>query len=67
MKTRTTREPSRLKRLRLLRGLTTVDVAHRIGYARTSLWEWEHGHRTIPDDAKPKLARLYGCSVEKIA
>lgn len=66
MKTRTTREPSRLKRLRLLRGMTTVDVAHLIGYARTSLWEWEHGKRAIPEEAKPKLARLYGCSVRKI-
>ncbi|MCI7329857.1 MAG: helix-turn-helix transcriptional regulator [Selenomonadaceae bacterium] len=54
-----------LKQMRLDKGLTQEDVANRVGVTRAAVVYWEKG-QTPRVKYLPKLARVLGCSVEKL-
>ena len=56
----TTTPPNRLAELREAKGLIRSEVAGHLRIDQTTLYRWERGATTIPDDAKTKLAKLFG-------
>lgn len=47
-------------------GLTQADVAERLGITDSAVAQWETG-RTFPKTALlPKLAELYGCTIDEL-
>ena len=58
------RLPSRLKKARLLRGMTLEGVAEALGTSFTSIWRYESGQRRPNGDTLYALAELYGRPVE---
>lgn len=52
--------------LRKRAGLTQREVANRLGINQSTVVLWEKG-RTFPTSPKlPKLAELYGCTVDEL-
>lgn len=60
------KEGMALKLRRIACGLTLRDAAQRIGWQKSSLWNWEQGIREIPDDARRELAKAYRCRVKDL-
>ena len=53
----------KLKRLRILAGLTHKEAAAKIGVTPSNISHWEH-ERTFPRANRlPKIAEAYGCTV----
>lgn len=51
---------------RMRAGLTQRQVANRLGISQSTVVFWEKG-RTFPTSPKlPKLAELYGCTVDEL-
>lgn len=46
--------------------LTQSEVAERIGVSQNTVCTWEIGTRRVPVEFLPKLARLYGCTIEEL-
>lgn len=53
---------ARIKAERLKRGMSTKDVAEKIGYTRTSVLNWERG-RAISEYAKEDICTFFGIEV----
>ena len=53
---------SRIKAERLKRGMSTKDVADKIGYTRASVCNWERG-KPISEYAKEDICTFYGLEV----
>jgi len=52
-----------LKLRRVVAGLTLARVGKITGYSGEYVRLWETGRREIPEDARRKLAKHYGCRV----
>ena len=61
-----TKNQSRLARMRILSGLTQKQVSEQLGVRQVSVWQWEHGVAFPHISKLPKLATIYGCSVEEL-
>lgn len=47
-------------------GLSQADVAEELGVSSAAVCQWETG-RTVPDARKlPKIAELFGCTVDEL-
>jgi transcriptional regulator with XRE-family HTH domain len=59
-----TQTPSnRLAEIRKARGLERYDISARFRVDPTTVYRWERGESTIPDEKKPELAEFLGVSV----
>ena len=51
---------------RLKAGLSQAAAADKLGISAASVCQWETG-KTLPDSRKlPKIADLYGCSIDEL-
>ena len=57
---------SNIKKLREQRGLLQKEVAEAIGIYASNYSRIEKGERQLTIEMLPKLARLFGCSIEEI-
>ena len=56
----------RLKKLRLLNGLTQDALAERLNVARTTVTMWETGEAKPRVDTLIQLARIFDCSLDEL-
>lgn len=56
---------ARLRRLRVGRSLSTIEVASRLGVAPSTYREWENG-RAIRGEPYEKLALILGASLQEV-
>lgn len=51
---------------RLKSGLSQAAVAEKLGIAAAAVCQWETG-KTLPDSRRlPKIASIYGCSIDEL-
>lgn len=55
--------PNRLRELRKSSGLKRAQIAAHVDRDPQTLWRWERREMQIPDEAKEKLADLFGVSI----
>lgn len=51
---------ARLKELRESRGMTRGELAHHIGVAHATIWNWENGHSFPKPESIAQLASILG-------
>lgn len=47
-------------------GLTQMQVANKLGITDSAVNQWERGKTFPKTEQLPKLARLYGCTVDEL-
>ena len=55
-----------LKRLRILRGISQVELAKLLGVTRSTVSRWENNERELSAKHLIKLSELFGVSVDEI-
>lgn len=57
---------NRIAELRAAAGVTQAGLAASLGVDRTTVTKWETGQSMPRADMLPKVARLLGCSIERL-
>lgn len=55
-----------LKKLRMSKMLTQADLANELGVSRATVAMWETGGTKPRADMLPKLARVFGCTIDEL-
>lgn len=55
-----------LKMLRRAKGITQVQLAELMGVSQSTVCGWETGAVKIPSDKLPRLADLFGCTIDAL-
>ena len=55
-----------IKRARIKKRIIQHNAAQQLGIAQNTLSQYEHGTRKVPAALLPKMARLYGCTLEEL-
>lgn len=58
--------PNRIRAIRVLRGLSQQQLAHRLGISATRLSEWERGHRLPNVFWCLRLADALACQIQDL-